>query len=119
MINAALINVPIPGTLQEILTEIGVRNRQLGELVAAARFADIWLPAFEAKDLALALNTYGSGLPSYKRRALDPAIKDLLHAAWLLDSFGDLGNKEQVTAAQAKFASAVTALEALLQEGRP
>ena len=119
MINPALINVAIPGTLKEIVTEIGVRNRHIRELVDAGRFADIWRPAFEAKDLALALNGYGPGMPTYKRRALDPAIKQLLHAAWMLDSFGDLGNREQVTAAYADFSSAVTAIDTLLQGGQP
>jgi hypothetical protein len=119
MINAALINVPIPGTLDEIVAEIGVRDRRIRELVDAGRFVDIWLPAFEAKDLALALNSYGPGLPTYKRRNLDPVIKQLLHAAWMLDSFGDLGNREQVAAAYARFSSAVTALDTLLREGQP
>ena len=119
MINAALINVAIPGTLDEIVAEIGVRDRRIRELVDAGRFVDIWLPAFEAKDLALALNSYGPGMPTYKRRSLDPVIKQLLHAAWMLDSFGDLGNRDQVTAAYARFSSAVTALDALLQAGRP
>ena len=118
MINPALINVPIPGTLEEIVKEIGVRNQHIRELVDAGRFADIWLPAFEAKDLALAMNGYGPGMPTYKRRTLDPAIKQLLHAAWMLDAFGDLGNREQITAAYADFSSAVTAIEALLAGGR-
>ena len=119
MVNAALLNVAIPGTLGEILTEIGVRDRQLRGLVDAGRFADIWLPAFEAKDLALALSSYGAGMPTYKRRGLDPAIRQLLHAAWMLDSFGDLGNRDQVAAAYAQFSSAVAALETLLQDRNP
>jgi hypothetical protein len=114
MVNAALLNVVIPGTLGEILTEIGVRDRQIRGLVEAGRFVDIWLPAFEAKDLALALNNYGAGMPTYKRRALDPAIKQLLHAAWMLDSFG---HRDQVAAAYAQFSSAVAALDTLLQDG--
>ena len=117
MINPALINVAIPSTLEEIVTEIGVRNRQISELVKAGRFADIWLPAFEAKDLALATNSYGAGMPTYKRRASIRRSSELLHAAWMLDSFGDLGNREQVTAAYARFSSAVTAIDALLPGG--
>ena len=70
MINPALINVAIPGTLKEIVTEIGVRNRDISKLIAAGRFADIWLPAFEAKDLALAIIGYGPGMPTYKRRGI-------------------------------------------------
>ncbi len=118
LINQALINVPIPGTLEEILTEIAVRNRHISELVDAGRFADIWLPAFEAKDLSLAINGYGPAMPTYKRRDLDPAINRLVRAAWMLDAFGDVGNREQITAAYADFASAVTALETLLKGGR-
>ena len=118
MVNPALINVAIPSTLEEIVTEIGVRNRQISELVNAGRFADIWLPAFEAKDLALATIGYGPGMPTYKRRGLDPAVNRLVHAAWMLDSFGDLGNREQITAAYAEFASSVTAIETLVERGR-
>jgi hypothetical protein len=118
LINQALINVPIPGTLEEILTEIAVRNRHISELVDAGRFADIWLPAFEAKDLALAINGYGPAMPTYKRRDLDPAINRLVRAAWMLDAFGDVGNREQITAAYADFTSAVTAIETLVKGGR-
>jgi hypothetical protein len=118
MINPALINVTIPGTLDEIVTEIGVRSRQIRELVEAGRFADIWLPAFEAKDLALALIGYGPGMPTYKRRDLDPAVNRLVHAAWMLDSFGDVGNREQITAAYADFSAAVTGIETLVEGGR-
>jgi hypothetical protein len=118
MINPALINVAIPGTLKEIVTEIGVRNRNISELIAAGRFADIWLPAFEAKDLALAIIGYSPGMPTYKRRGVDPAVNRLVHAAWMLDAFGDVGNREQITAAYADFASSVTAIETLVQ-GQP
>jgi hypothetical protein len=58
-------------------------------------------------------------MPTYKRRDLDPAIKRLLQAAWLLDAFGDLGNREQVTAAYSQFSAAAAAIDALLQRGQP
>ena len=34
---------------------------------------------------------------------LEPAIRRLLHAAWLLDAFGDIGNRDQITAAYTDF----------------
>jgi Cu/Ag efflux protein CusF len=117
MVNPALLNVQIPGTLKEIVAEIDVRNRTISELVDAGRFTDIWLPAFEAKELALAIIGYGPGMPTYKRRGLDPAVDRLVRAAWMLDAFGDLGNREHIVAAYADFASSVAAIGTLAGGG--
>ena len=116
--NPAPIQVSIPETLGEIVTQIGARNRQIGELIDLGRFSDVWFPAFEAKDLALAMNAHAAQLPTDKRKLLDPTIKRLLQAAWLLDAFGDIGNREQITAAYADFRSAVVGIESLVQETR-
>ena len=118
MVNPALVEVAIPATVEEIVTQITTRRQEIGELVAAGRFADVWLPAFEAKDLALAMNAHGAEMPTYRRRLLEPALKQLLRAAWMLDAFGDLGNREQVTAAYGDFVSAVSAIQSLMQGAR-
>jgi hypothetical protein len=115
MVNPALINVKIPDTVPEILSEIGSRDKQIHDLVEQGRFADVWLPAFEAKDLGLAIAGRASTLPTYKRRQLDPAVKRLMHAAWMLDAFGDLGNREQITAAYNNFDAAVNEIAAVFQ----
>ena len=115
MVNPALINVKIPDTVPEIVAEINTRDKAIRDLVAAGRFADVWLPAFEAKDLGLALGSRSSQLPTYKRRLLDPAVSRLMHAAWMLDAFGDLGNREQITAAYGNFDAAVNEITALFQ----
>jgi len=39
--------------------------------------------------------------------AAEPALQRLVRYAWLLDSFGDLGNRQQVEDAYAAFARAV------------
>ena len=83
-------------------------NRQIGELIELGRFPEVWFPAFEAKDLALAMGAHAARMPADKRQLLEPAIKRLLQAAWLLDAFGDVGNREQVTAAYRDFQSAVS-----------
>jgi hypothetical protein len=112
------IQVSIPETAGEIVAQIGTRNRQIGELIDLGRFSEVWFPAFEAKDLALAMSAHEARLPTDKRNLLEPAIKRLLHAAWLLDAFGDVGNREQITAAYADFRSAVVGIESLVQETR-
>ncbi len=118
MVNPALIEVAIPATLEEIVAEITIRHQEIGDLVAAGQFTDVWLPAFQAKDLALAMNAHGAEMPTYRRRLLEPALKQLLRAAWMLDAFGDLGNREQVTAAYGEFSAAVSAIQLLMQGAR-
>jgi hypothetical protein len=115
---AAPIQVSIPDTVEGIVAEIGTRNRQIGELIDRGRFPDVWLPAFEAKDLALAMSAHAARLAADKRQLLEPAVRRLLHAAWLLDAFGDLGNRDQVTAAYSDFKSAVSGIESLMEGTR-
>ena len=116
--NPGLPQVSIPETVGEIVAQIGTRNRQIGELIDLGRFTDVWFPAFEAKDLALAMTPHAAQIPADKRVLLEPTINQLLRAAWLLDAFGDLGNREQITAAYADFRSAVAGIESIAREAR-
>lgn len=111
---APLIEVSIPDRVEDIVAEIGARNRRIGELIELGRFPEVWFPAFEAKDLALAISAHAARLPGDKQQLLEPAIKRLLQSAWLLDAFGDVGNREQVTAAYKDFQSAVSGIESLI-----
>ena len=117
-VNSASVQVVIPDTVEEIVAQIRARDRQIRELIDAGRFPEVWLPAFEAKDLALAMNAHATQMPTYKQKLLEPAIKRLLNSAWMLDAFGDLGNRDQITAAYADFRSAVSAIESLMQATR-
>jgi hypothetical protein len=67
----------------------------------------VYVPAFQAKDLALALDGHKKDLSGDRRKAVDPAIKQLVRSAWLLDAFGDLGNREHIAEAFDQFAAAV------------
>ncbi len=54
--------------------------------------------------------TWRSGLgelEASQRATAEPAIARLVRTAWLLDAFGDLGNRQQITEAYAGFTSAV------------
>ena len=75
------------------------RTDQIRTLIDRGMFADVYVPAFHAKDLALALAERGKALPPDRRRVADPAISKLVRSAYLLDAFGDLGNKQQISAA--------------------
>ena len=97
---------PIPDTIPEIVTLIKTRDGEIRDLIRQGNFAAIWVPAFQAKDLAVALEPHIGHLQPAARDAAEPALQRLVRYAWLLDSFGDLGNRQQVEEAYAAFARA-------------
>jgi hypothetical protein len=105
-IDAALIPVPVPDTVPEMLQQLRTRTDQIKALIDRGLFADVYVPAFQAKDVAVALEAHQQELPPDKRRVAEPAIAQLVRSAYMLDAFGDLGNKQQISAAYDEFAAA-------------
>jgi heavy metal-binding protein len=105
-VDPALVPLPIPDTVPEMLSQLRVRTDQIRSFIDKGSFASIYVPAFQAKDLALALDAHKSTLPADKRKVAEPAIAKLVRVAYMLDAFGDLGNKQQITEAYAKFVEA-------------
>jgi hypothetical protein len=110
-VDPGLIPLPIPDSVPEMLTQLSQRSTQIRRFIDQGAFANVYVPAFQAKDLALALDERTQDLTAERRKVVEPAIKRLVRAAWLLDAFGDLGNKEQITAAYSQFAAAVKDVE--------
>jgi hypothetical protein len=111
-LDPGLIPLPIPDTVPEMLAQLSERTEQVRRFIDQGSFASVYVPAFQAKDLALALDARTSELPPERRAAVEPALKRLVRSAWLLDAFGDIGNKEQLTQAFMQFAVAVKEIEA-------
>jgi hypothetical protein len=105
-IDPALVPLPIPETVPEMLSQLKARTEQVGALIDKGIFAAIYVPAFQAKDLALALDQHKNALSPEHRRIAGPAISRLVRSAYLLDAFGDIGNKQQISEAYAKFVEA-------------
>jgi len=78
-----------------------------GQLIRRGDFTAVYVPAFQAKDLAIALEARLGDLTDANRLTAEPAIQRLVRTAWLLDAFGDLGNRQQITDADAIFGAAV------------
>jgi hypothetical protein len=110
-IDAALVPVPIPETVPEMLAQLRTRNEQIKMFIDRGAFASVYVPAFQAKDIALALDAHKSDLPPERQRIVSPAVNKLVRTAYLLDAFGDLGNKQQITDAYTRFAAAVQEIE--------
>ncbi len=96
----------VPETADGIFEAIMHRDLRIQELIANGVWPDLYIPALEAKDLVLALNERESELVSV------PA-KKLVRAAWLLDVYGDMGNKVEIETAYRLFEQSIRELEAV------
>ena len=118
-VDPALVPVPIPETVPEMLTQLRTRTEQIKTFIDRGAFASIYVPAFQAKDLALALDERTSQLSGDRRKIMEPAVARLVRSAYLLDAFGDLGNKQQIVDAFRLFSDAVKDIEASFAQGQP
>ncbi len=99
----ALPELRIPDGAQELLQAIRDRDRRVQALIAQGRWADLFIPALEAKTLALA----------YSERAAERpwvALKAIVRGAWLLDLYGDQGDRVRVGEAYEIFAEGMAGL---------
>jgi hypothetical protein len=101
--------------MAEILEQLKARDGQVRDLIARGDFGAVWVPAFQARDLAIALEPHLAHLASRNREVGEPAISRVVRGAWLLDASGDVGNRQQVEAAYAAFQSAVAEVIAAFQ----
>jgi hypothetical protein len=104
------LGTPPPGTMAEMLAEMQKRRAEIGDLIAKGDYAAIWVPAFQAKDLAVALEPHIAHLGLQERSHAEPALADVVRTAWRLDAVGDTGNAEEVGRAYAAFNVAVSRL---------
>jgi hypothetical protein len=112
VVDPSLIPPPITGTVPELLAQLKTQTELIRGLIDKGSFGSIYVPAFQAKDIALALvDDHKKELPEDKQRIAEPAAKKLIRAAWLLDAFGDIGNKQQIVDAFAGFVEAAKDLQ--------
>ena len=104
------IRPPIPERTADIVSGINERAQQLQELIGRGAFAELFIPALQGKELALALIERTEGLSEQQQNAVKIAVRHLVRAAWLLDWYGDLGNKQQVSGAYDIFGESASAI---------
>ena len=102
----------LPELTTDLVASIGVRLEQLRTLIEAGRFPELFVPALQGKEIALELETRDEidSLPPRARSELRIAVRQIVRAAYLLDWYGDLGNKQQVAGAFDVYSTAVRQL---------
>lgn len=93
----------IPEKPEEIFREILARDSRIQALMVRGTWSELFIPALEAKDLALALE-------SRLGATVSVAVKKVLRAAWLLDAYGDQGNREKVESTYRLFEAGIADL---------
>jgi hypothetical protein len=100
----------IPADIPQLLQELQKRADQIRALIQEGQFGTVYVPAFEAKDLALAL-VDRAGQTVEGHELVDAAVGQLVRDTYLLDAYGDLGNGRRITAAYQEFAAAIDRIE--------
>ena len=108
----------IPTDMAAIVARLKVRSAEVGTLIQQGNFAAVWVAAFAARDLALALEPHLSHLPASQRDAADPALREVVRTAWLLDAYGDVGNRQELETVYASFARATSEVIAAFGDPR-
>jgi hypothetical protein len=104
-----MMNVPDdPASLVKMLVE---RSESLKEVVGRGGLSEVWVPALQGKDLALALELHAREFPAPRRAVVAAATREVVQAAFRLDSSGDRGEREAVARAAEQFERAVAVLE--------
>lgn len=108
----------VPDNSSEIRRLLGERMSLIGELVRKGAFSEVWVPAFQAKDLALALDVRTRTLPQASRAKATMAVEQLVRAAWMIDAAGDTGNRAEVEGAYAALSRAAADVARIYEAAR-
>lgn len=108
----------VPADAPGVLAMLVERRDAIREIVARGGFTEVWVPALQAKDLALALELFARELPEARRAQVESATRDVVLAAFRLDAAGDRGEREEVQKGSNAMVKAVDALQAIFGGAR-
>jgi hypothetical protein len=106
----ALDESKLPSTIPELLTELSKRADAIQQTIATGAYAQVWVPAMATKTVALVLERNTPSISETARANAIAAIKEIVTGAWELDTYGDLGNKENLDAAYGRLSAGVMSL---------
>jgi len=101
------------GPTAALLADLKSRDDEVAALVRSGNFGGIYVPALQAKDLALQIQSRQGSSPD--KQAVEGQVKQLVAAAYQLDNYGDLGDSQKISEAYRRFTAAVSALSSLFE----
>lgn len=110
-VDASQIPVEVPDKAEDVMAQLRIRSDQMRTIIDRGTFGDLYIPALQAKDLALALDVHARALAPDRRARVAGLVKQIVLGAWRLDAFGDQGDRRQIAGAFDAFSAAVADLE--------
>jgi hypothetical protein len=104
------IRVTIPESTADVIAEMRGRGERIRALIAEGAFDQVFVPAFEAKELAMALDLRTAEWAAQRRSSASTVVSRLVRCAWLLDAAGDVGDRSQLLRASDEFEATVRSL---------
>jgi hypothetical protein len=98
-----------------LLTDLRSRREEVASLVEQGALGGLYVPALQAKDLALDIQSRQRGA---NQDAIEESVRQIVLAAYQLDTYGDLGDGEQVAAAYRRFSAAIARLDSIVSGHR-
>jgi HPt (histidine-containing phosphotransfer) domain-containing protein len=98
-----------------LLSELKARSAEVESLLKSGTLGAIYVPALQAKDTALEIQ---ASQPEAQRERLEPSVKQIVLAAYQLDSYGDVGDAEKAQEAFRGLSQAIAQLDSLVSERR-
>jgi hypothetical protein len=102
----------LPNNSAELLKLLDLRTEEVQALIKEGNFGMVYVPTMLAKEVALALQDHLAELPARQQTPLTSAVRRLVLAAWRLDQYGDLGDRDKITQAHALFTAAAADIKA-------
>jgi hypothetical protein len=113
MDGAAILAMDVPDSASGVLAMLVERRDAVTALVERGGLSELWVPALQAKDLALALEYHAREFPEKPRAEVEDATRTVVLSAFRLDAAGDRGEREEVVKASDALVQAVTTIESL------
>jgi hypothetical protein len=116
---ATRLAMDVPDDPAGVLAMLIERRESVREVVGRGGLTEVWVPALQAKELALALELHAREFPAGQRAQVSEAVRQVVLAAFRLDAAGDRGEREEVSQATAVLVNAVGVIEAAFTARRP
>ena len=98
-----------------LLSDLKARSAEVASLLKSGALGGIFVPALQAKDLALEIQAKQAGA---NQERIEASVKQIVLAAYQLDNSGDLGDAEKAQEAFRRMRMAVAELDSLVSERR-
>lgn len=115
---ATRLALDVPDDAPGVLNLLRERRAAVRDIVARGAFTEVWVPALQAKELALALELFAREFPEQRRQQVAAATRQVVLAAFRLDAAGDRGERDEVLKASTLLIEAVDVIESAFGAAR-